>query len=198
MLSGKRDYKAAYSPQRKRARRNSKVGTPTMKPSLNGQTDATAANIKVAIRVRPPNTRENTNNSRLVVKTLDTKMLIFDPREDEKPFFFHGVQHTAHNYTKKANKEMQFMFDNVFDMNTTNEDVFNDTTKDLMTSLMDGYNCSVFVYGATGAGKTHTMLGYPECPGITYLTMQELYRCMDEHNLERDFDICVSYLEVCP
>ena len=34
----------------------------------------------------------------------------------------------------------------------------------------------VFVYGATGAGKTHTMLGSAENPGITFKTVMELYK----------------------
>ena len=36
--------------------------------------------------------------------------------------------------------------------------------------IFNGYNCSVFVYGATGAGKTHTMLGSSDNPGIIFRT----------------------------
>ena len=42
---------------------------------------------------------------------------------------------------------------------STNEQEFEGTTKDLVEVILDGYNCSVFAYGATGAGKTFTMLG---------------------------------------
>ena len=37
----------------------------------------------------------------------------------------------------------------------------------------------VFVYGATGAGKTHTMLGSADNPGITFKTVMELYKRID-------------------
>ena len=41
--------------------------------------------------------------------------------------------------------------------------------------MCDGFNSTVFAYGATGAGKTHTMLGTAEKPGIMYQTMRELF-----------------------
>ena len=41
--------------------------------------------------------------------------------------------------------------------------------------IFNGYNCSVFVYGATGAGKTHTMLGSSDNPGIIFRTGKKQY-----------------------
>lgn len=54
----------------------------------------------------------------------------------------------------------------------------------------------VFVYGATGAGKTHTMLGNDTSPGIIYLTMRSLYSEIEKLKEEKHFDIGISYLEV--
>lgn len=56
--------------------------------------------------------------------------------------------------------------------------------------------CIVFAYGATGAGKTHTMLGNSENPGVMYLTMKELFNRMDLIKEEKVFDMAFSYLEV--
>lgn len=53
----------------------------------------------------------------------------------------------------------------------------------------------MFVYGATGAGKTFTMLGTEEMPGIIYLTMKSLFQKIEEVQDKR-FDIGISYLEV--
>lgn len=97
---------------------------------------------------------------------------------------------------KKQNKELEFMFDTVFTLDANNEDIFEGTTKELINNLLDGYNCSVFAYGATGAGKTHTMLGKEDDPGITYRTVAELFSKMDEQSEERDFSLGVTYLEV--
>lgn len=51
------------------------------------------------------------------------------------------------------------------------------------------------MYGATGAGKTHTMLGNSTNPGIIYLTMRSLYSKIEEMQ-DKHFDIGISYLEV--
>ena len=55
---------------------------------------------------------------------------------------------------------------------------------------------SVFAYGATGAGKTHTMLGTKEQPGVMYLTMVDLYDRIDAMKDTKTCDVAVSYLEV--
>ena len=66
----------------------------------------------------------------------------------------------------------------------------------IVDSLLEGVNCSVFAYGATGAGKTHTMLGGQDHPGVIFLTMMELYRKIYERKEEISCDVAVSYLEV--
>lgn len=57
------------------------------------------------------------------------------------------------------------------------------------------YN-SVLAYGATGAGKTYTMLGSPKDPGVMYLTLMELYNCMDQIKEDKLCTLAVSYFEV--
>lgn len=131
-----------------------------------------------------------------MIKVINDQLLVFDPEEDSPPFFYHGVEQKRRDLLKKGHKDMKFYFDRVYGFEATNNDVFQTTTKSLMDSLMDGCNCSVFVYGATGAGKTHTMLGQPDRPGITFLTMQALFERKEELSAERDFEMGVTYLEV--
>lgn len=54
----------------------------------------------------------------------------------------------------------------------------------------------MFAYGATGAGKTYTMLGSEQSPGIMYLTMAELYRRIEARRDEKSCEVLVSYQEV--
>ena len=57
----------------------------------------------------------------------------------------------------------------------------------------------MFAYGATGAGKTHTMLGTPEDPGVIARTVKALYEKIDlmkEKNNDSLYDVSVQYLEV--
>lgn len=69
-------------------------------------------------------------------------MLIFDPKEEAQPFFFHGSRQHCRDIQKKQNKDLDFGFDQVFDSDSSNEAVFEGSTKDIVKSLLDGYNCS--------------------------------------------------------
>jgi len=68
-----------------------------------------------------------------------------------------------------------FDFDAVFDMTSSQEDIF-DATSDLAQSALDGRNVTVFCYGITGAGKTYTMYGAPGADGLTQRMIGEVYR----------------------
>ena len=65
-----------------------------------------------------------------------------------------------------------------------------------LTTLLPTLFSLVFAYGATGAGKTHTMLGREGDPGIMYLTTMELYRRLEACREEKRFEVLISYLEV--
>ncbi|KAF5304424.1 hypothetical protein FQR65_LT07954 [Abscondita terminalis] len=190
MVKNKRDLK---SPRRNRSFTGSRSGA-RLRQSIAG--NRPAGNIRVVIRVRPFNERENTPNNRNVIKIVDKTTIVFDPKEDDEPFFYHGVPQKNRDIMKKSNKNLNFTFDQVFGNEANNEIVFEFSTKSLIESLMNGYNCSVFVYGATGAGKTHTMLGREQDPGITFLTLMELFKKKEELEAERDFEIGITYLEV--
>ena len=76
---------------------------------------------------------------------------------------------------KKRTRQKQYAFDYAFDQDAQQEKVFNLTTQFLIEGILNGYNSTVFAYGATGAGKTFTMLGNQVNPGIMYQTMKEIF-----------------------
>ncbi|XP_007442150.1 kinesin-like protein KIF18A, partial [Python bivittatus] len=151
--------------------------------------------VKVVIRVRPENAKEKDGSFQKVVQVVDKHILVFDPKVEEVSFF-HGKKILNRNITKRQNKDLKFVFDAIFDEHSTQLEVFEDTTKTVLDGFLNGYNCTVLAYGATGAGKTHTMLGSPEDPGVMYLTMMELYNSIDRMKEEKHCAIAVSYLEV--
>ncbi|XP_060534796.1 kinesin-like protein KIF18A [Cylas formicarius] len=193
-----RTKKEALTPRHRPplATRNKAISKVLSRPVSSAVPAPTAANIRVVVRVRPPNNKEQGDNCRNVVKVVDEQMLIFDPKEDDQPFFYHGVQQRGRDLNKRANKDLTFVFDKVYNNMSTNMEVFQSTTQTLIGTLMDGYNCSVFAYGATGAGKTFTMIGSADSPGITYLTMKELFKCKDTLSAEREFELMLTYIEV--
>lgn len=89
-----------------------------------------------------------------------------------------------------------FAFDRVFDDNTNQSEVYEGTTKHLLDSVLDGYNATVFAYGATGCGKTHTITGTSQQPGIIFLTMQELFEKIGERSQDKTTELSLSYLEI--
>ncbi|XP_026849587.1 kinesin-like protein KIF18A [Drosophila persimilis] len=153
-------------------------------------------NIKVAVRVRPYNAKELEHQQRSIIKVMDKSALLFDPDEEDDEFFFHGTKQNYRDITKRMNKKLTMEFDRVFDIDNTNQELFEECTAPLVDAVLNGYNCSVFVYGATGAGKTFTMLGSEATPGITFLTMRDLFEKIQAQSDARKFDVGVSYLEV--
>lgn len=192
-----RPKRETKTPLKKSALTASRPMSKISKTTVNSvTTKKPTANIKVVVRVRPLNNKETGDNHRLVVKPVNEQILIFDPKEEAEAFFFHGVKQRSRDLLKKAHKHMQFIFDKVFNEETSNQEVYENSTMSLVSTLMDGINCSVFAYGATGAGKTFTMLGKPSNPGITLLTMQYLFETIERLKVERDFELGITYLEV--
>ncbi|KAF4803677.1 Kinesin-like protein KIF18A [Turdus rufiventris] len=153
------------------------------------------SHVKVVVRVRPENQKEKQGNFSRVVRVIDRHVLVFDPKEEEVSFF-HNKRVTHRDINKRQRKDLKFMFDTIFDDSSSQLEVFEHTTKNLIDGFLNGFNCTVLAYGATGAGKTHTMLGSPEDPGVMYLTMMTLYKRMDQIKEDKTCDVAVSYLEV--
>ncbi|XP_009332791.1 PREDICTED: kinesin-like protein KIF18A [Pygoscelis adeliae] len=151
--------------------------------------------VKVVVRVRPESQKEKDGNFSKVVHVVDQHILVFDPKEEEVSFF-HGKRLTHRDINKRKKKDLKFVFDAVFAESSSQSEVFEHTTKSVIDGFLNGYNCTVLAYGATGAGKTHTMLGSPEDPGVMYLTMMALYNCMDQIKEDKICNVAVSYLEV--
>lgn len=89
--------------------------------------------------------------------------------KDQKPDVLH------------RSKEQRYFFDRIFSRNVTTEDVYRKTCTQLIPSVIQGYNACVFAYGTTGSGKTYTMTGTPDQPGIMVLILQDLFRTIQDY-----------------
>ncbi|XP_026574052.1 kinesin-like protein KIF18B [Pseudonaja textilis] len=152
---------------------------------------AEEGNVTVVVRVRPQTPREQEGNRQSTVQVLSDSMLVFDPEESN----LLGFQ-IHESVSQKKGKNMKFIFDRVFGEMATQAEVFENTTKEILNGVLSGHNCSVFAYGATGAGKTYTMLGSEKEPGIMYLTMKELYKKIEVKKEEKFCEVFISYQEV--
>ena len=100
--------------------------------------------------------------------------------------------HLGQNRTK----EKQYAFDYAFDKDTGQIEIFENTTRHLVEGILHGYNATVFAYGATGAGKTYTMVGTAENPGNMYLTLKDLFMKVQDNETDHKYNIRVSFLEI--
>ena len=71
-----------------------------------------------------------------------------------------------------------FTFDNVFDWTSTQSEVYEETAKPIVESVLEGYNGTVFAYGQTGTGKTHTMDGGAGDNGIIPRTFNQIFEAI--------------------
>jgi len=93
-------------------------------------------------------------------------------------------------------KEKRYAFDHAFDKDSGQTEIFKHTTKFLVEGVLHGYNATVFAYGATGAGKTYTMIGTAENPGNMFMTLKHLFTKMNEMKKENMYSVRVSFLEI--
>lgn len=110
-------------------------------------------NISVIVRIRPKQDKELVEKS--IVFRTDSKTIVFDPKEKAKDFYFQGVKQLTRNDfgRKRPNRNISFQYDKVYGPDATNKEIFEEMLKDLTEHLLEGYNSTVFAYGATGSGK---------------------------------------------
>lgn len=92
------------------------------------------------LRYRPINSRERSIHSNEVVKVVSDREVV--------------VKQTLDNRMTK-----KFTFDRAFGPDSKQADVYQVVVAPLINEVLSGYNCTVFAYGQTGTGKTHTMIG---------------------------------------
>ncbi|KAJ0400196.1 hypothetical protein P43SY_009513 [Pythium insidiosum] len=100
----------------------------------------------------------------------------------------------------RRSREKRYAFDYVFTPEDGQQTVYHHTTKFLIHGVLNGFNATVFAYGCTGAGKTYTMLGTPDEPGIMALTLDDLFQSIARVHADVQasvaYRVTVSFLEV--
>ena len=137
-----------------------------------------AANVKVIARFRPMNELEKTSgNESVVVFTSPTSLQFTSTREKNV---------------------YRYNFDRIFPPSSTQEDIYSFGVKEIIDSVLNGYNGTVLAYGQTSSGKTYTMQGEMELPstqGIIPRMISHVFKYI--YNTEgTDFILKVSMIEI--
>ncbi|XP_026834874.1 kinesin-like protein KIN-7O isoform X2 [Drosophila erecta] len=88
-----------------------------------------------------------------------------------------------------------FVFDYVFDEGASNQEVFDRMARHIVHACMQGFNGTIFAYGQTSSGKTYTMMGDDQNPGVMVLAAKEIFQQISSDK-ERDFLLRVGYIEI--
>lgn len=93
-------------------------------------------------------------------------------------------------------QEKKYTFDVAFGAECTNSKLYKATIAPLIKHVISGHNCTVFAYGATGSGKTYTMVGSNADSGLMVRSMESLFAQSAQLRKDEDVTITASYLEV--
>ena len=108
-------------------------------------------------------------------------------------------------YSKSPGSKLHFRFNHVFSMQATQEEVFETVTREMIDTFLDGYNGTIFAYGQTSSGKTHTIEGSGRKfidRGLIPRTLSYIYkeiekRCSaDGPASDVEMTVHISYMEI--
>ncbi|XP_049308784.1 kinesin-like protein unc-104 isoform X7 [Bactrocera dorsalis] len=148
------------------------------------------SSVKVAVRVRPFNSREIGRESKCIIQMSGATTAITNPKvpinssEAIKSFNF------DYSYWSHDPRDPEF---------STQEMVYKDIGEEMLQHSFDGYNVCIFAYGQTGAGKSYTMMGKQEehQEGIIPMICKDLFnRIHDTETNELKYSVEVSYMEI--
>ncbi|XP_058522622.1 centromere-associated protein E [Ochotona princeps] len=88
-----------------------------------------------------------------------------------------------------------FNFDRVFHSNETTKHVYEEIAVPIIDSAIQGYNGTIFAYGQTASGKTHTMMGSEDCLGVIPRAIHDIFEKIKKFP-DREFLLRVSYMEI--
>ncbi|XP_048664875.1 kinesin-like protein KIF1A isoform X25 [Marmota marmota marmota] len=146
------------------------------------------ASVKVAVRVRPFNSREMSRDSKCIIQMSGSTTTIVNPKqpkETPKSFSF-DYSYWSHTSPEDLNYASQ-------------KQVYRDIGEEMLQHAFEGYNVCIFAYGQTGAGKSYTMMGKQEKDqqGIIPQLCEDLFsRINDTTNDNMSYSVEVSYMEI--
>ncbi|KAH9069113.1 hypothetical protein Ae201684P_004807 [Aphanomyces euteiches] len=138
--------------------------------------------VRVMVRIRPMSTKEKQDGRQVVTGAS-----------------FERAEVTISNPAGAASEPPKaFTFDAAFGSESTQQQVYDTAATAIVEAVMDGYNGTIFAYGQTGAGKSHTMEGYPDPPEQRGIIPNSFKHIFDKVAITKKKQILVraSYLEI--
>nr|XP_016929022.1 kinesin-like protein unc-104 isoform X14 [Drosophila suzukii] len=148
------------------------------------------SSVKVAVRVRPFNSREIARESKCIIEMAGATTAITNPK----------VPPNTSDSVKRFNFDYSYWSHDHHDADfSTQSMVYKDIGEEMLQHSFDGYNVCIFAYGQTGAGKSYTMMGRQEeqQEGIIPMICKDLFtRIQDTETDDLKYSVEVSYMEI--
>ncbi|KAF7360127.1 Kinesin-like protein [Mycena venus] len=101
---------------------------------------------------------------------------------------------------RDASQIFRFPFTSCYDADATQEEIFNADVRPLIDVAWSGVTVTIFAYGVTSSGKTHTMQGPPDDPGVIPRVVEALFAKSSSSstsaNETEKAEVAVSYIEI--
>lgn len=139
--------------------------------------------VQVVVRCRPMSAKEESQGHSQIVDMWPQR----------------GIVHITNPRKTHGCSGRMFTFDSVYDWSASQDDLYENTVKPLVYSVLDGYNGTIFAYGQTGTGKTYTMLGSrgnPKEKGVTSKCFEDIFRHITYTGDHVNYVVRASYLEI--
>ena len=156
-----------------------------------------AESIKVAVRVRPFNTREQERGAKLVVDMQGNQTIISHPRGEVAPKkFSFDYSYWSHSGYREDDEGYMHPEDTRY---CDQARVFKDLGEGVLSNAWAGYNCSLFAYGQTGSGKSYSIVGYGANKGVIPVVCQKLFSKIEEKIAAKpkdEYEVTLAMIEI--
>jgi pSer/pThr/pTyr-binding forkhead associated (FHA) protein len=153
--------------------------------------------VKVAIRVRPYNSRERQEGAVLCVDMESNMVKLTNPADGSAKEFFYDYCYWSHDgftedpttgFLGKSSSSSKY---------ADQLRVYEDLGVEVLNNAWEGFHTCLFAYGQTGSGKSYSMVGYGSNKGIVPVTCEQIFQRMSEGtDSSIKFDVKVSMLEI--
>ena len=150
--------------------------------------------VKVAVRVRPFNTREKDNKSNCCIEMIENQTTIKDELGQPRTFTF---DHSFWSHDCYIEQENGYLSPDSSGKYADQNLVFDTLGKQILDNAWEGYHCCLFAYGQTGSGKSYSMVGYGANKGIVPISCEVIFKRISENkDPSTHYEVEVSMLEI--
>ncbi|PSR87873.1 Kinesin-like protein [Actinidia chinensis var. chinensis] len=153
-------------------------------PSIRAPVTKKTTTLMVAVKCRPLTEMERGRD--IVRVSNDKEILVLDP--DLSKDYLDRIQNRT--------KERKYSFDYALGPESNNSDVYKRSISSIIAGVVQGLNATVFAYGSTGSGKTYTMVGTRDDPGLMVLSLHTIFDLIKKDDSSDGFQVSCSYLEI--